>query len=104
MWLANQTRPDISNAERAIANYAPPPKLVHWKAARNNLEYMKTTTSDDAITFQRSSGQELVVCADATYASSSTIRKYWSGGIVMCGNATAQCGFLDAEGHNALLK
>ena len=30
MWLANQTRPDILNAVRAVARYSHAPKLVHW--------------------------------------------------------------------------
>ena len=29
MWLANQTRPDISNAVRAVARFADTPKLKH---------------------------------------------------------------------------
>ena len=28
MWLANQTRPDISNAVRAVARFAHAPKLI----------------------------------------------------------------------------
>ena len=34
MWIANQTRPDISNAVRAIAWFSHDPKEVHVKAAR----------------------------------------------------------------------
>ena len=33
LWLANQTRPDLFNAVRAVARYSHSPKLVHWKAA-----------------------------------------------------------------------
>ena len=33
MWLANQTRPDILNAVRAVARHSHSLKLVHWKAA-----------------------------------------------------------------------
>ena len=29
MWLANQTRPDILNAVRAVARYSHAPKLLH---------------------------------------------------------------------------
>ena len=32
MWLANQTRPDISNAVGAVARLAHAPKHKHWKA------------------------------------------------------------------------
>ena len=30
MWLVDQTRPDISNAVRAVARFAHDPKLKHW--------------------------------------------------------------------------
>ena len=33
MRLSTQTRPDISNAIRAVARYCASPKLVHWRAA-----------------------------------------------------------------------
>ena len=89
MWLANQTRPDISNAVRAVARYAHAPKLKHWKAAKGILEYLKVTSSY-GITFQRGSGLELVVYADAAYAPKDTRRKSVSGGIVMCGGAAVQ--------------
>ena len=31
--LAISTRPDISNAIRAVARYCSAPKIIHWKAA-----------------------------------------------------------------------
>ena len=40
MWLANQTRPDIANAVRAVARYANKPREVHWKTAIGILEYV----------------------------------------------------------------
>ena len=52
MWLANQTRPDILNAVRAVARYSKAPKLVHWKAALHILMYIRFTSSY-GITFQR---------------------------------------------------
>ena len=33
MWLANQTRPDIADAERAVTRYANKPREVHWRTA-----------------------------------------------------------------------
>ena len=33
MWLANQTRPDIANAVRAVARYANQPRELHWRTA-----------------------------------------------------------------------
>ena len=40
MWLANQTRPDIANAVRAVARYANQPREVHWRTALGILEYV----------------------------------------------------------------
>ena len=36
MWIANQTRPDISNAVRAVARHSHEPKKSHWKAAQKS--------------------------------------------------------------------
>ena len=82
MWLANQTRPDISNAVRAVARFAHAPKHKHWKAARGILEYLKVT-SGYGVTLQRGSALELIVYADAAYAPKETRRNSVSGGAVM---------------------
>ena len=86
MWLANQTRPDIANAVRAVARYAHSPRGVHWRTAIGILEYV-FSTSGFGITFQRGSGLELVAYADADYASKATDRRSVSGGVVMCAGA-----------------
>ena len=44
MWIANQTRPDISNAVRAVARHSHEPKKSHWKAAQKILNYLLETT------------------------------------------------------------
>ena len=89
MWLANQTRPDISNAVRAAARFAHTPKLKHWVAARGILEYLKVT-SGFGITLQRGSGLELMVYADAAYTPKDTKRKSVSGAAVMCRGTAIQ--------------
>ena len=38
MWLSISTRPDISNAVRAVARYCTAPTAIHWKAALGILE------------------------------------------------------------------
>ena len=40
-WVANQTRPDISNAVRAVARHSHEPKLKHWRAAAKILRYLR---------------------------------------------------------------
>ena len=43
MWITNQTRPDISNAVRAVARQSHEPKKSHWKAAQKILNYLLET-------------------------------------------------------------
>ena len=38
MWIANQTRPDIVNAVRAVARFSHDPKEVHVKAVRKIID------------------------------------------------------------------
>ena len=89
MWLSVSTRPDISNAVRAVARYCTAPRAIHWKAALGILEYINGT-SEYGITFQRgtSSSISLEVFADADYASKATDRRSVSGGVIMCGGAS----------------
>ena len=44
MWIANQARPDNSNAVRAVARHSHEPKKSHWKAAQKILNYLLETT------------------------------------------------------------
>ena len=55
MWLAHQSRPDISNVFRAVSGFSRNPKQRYWKAARGILEYLNATSSY-GVTFQRDSG------------------------------------------------
>ncbi|CAB1103089.1 unnamed protein product [Ectocarpus sp. CCAP 1310/34] len=43
MWIANQTRPDISNAMQAVARHSHEPKKSHWKAGQKILNYLLET-------------------------------------------------------------
>lgn len=88
MWLANQTRPDILNAVRAVARYSAAPKLLHWQAALHIVMYIKST-STYGITFQRglSDGVQLELYVDADYAHEANDRRSVSGGVIMCAGA-----------------
>ena len=86
VWLANQTRPDITNAVRAVARYANQPREVHWRTAIGILENV-FSSSDFGTTFQKGSGLDLVAFADADYASKATERRSVSGGVIMCAGA-----------------
>ena len=43
MWIASQTRPDISNAVRAVARHSHEPNRSHWKAAQKILNSLLET-------------------------------------------------------------
>ena len=43
--VANQTRPDIANAVRAVARYTKKPREVHWRTTIGNLEYVLAASS-----------------------------------------------------------
>ena len=84
------TRPDISNAVRAVARYCTAPRDIHWKAALGILEYIISETREYGITFQRGalSSISLEVFADIDYASKATGRRSVLGGAIMCGGAS----------------
>ena len=61
------TRPDITNAVRAVAHYAHEPTERLWKAITKILPYLNGTKSL-GITYVRVSGLSIDVYADADYA------------------------------------
>ena len=93
MWIANQTRPDIANAVRAIARFSHDPKPIHFKAAQKILEYLNAT-SDLRPTSRRNSGLgsvqlefDLETYVEADYAHKAEDRRSVSGTAVCCGGA-----------------
>ena len=94
MWVANQTRPDIANAVRAVARVSHDPKKTHWKAARKILDYLRAT-AHLGLTYRRGDGLDVgvgydlgvEVYVDADYASKATYRRSVSGAVVTCGGA-----------------
>ena len=88
MWLANQTRPDILSAVRAVARYSHAPKRLHWQAAMHVLMYVRFTSSF-GITFQRGmvGGDHMKLFVDSDFASKATDRRSVSGAVVMFAGA-----------------
>ena len=88
MWLANQTRPDMLNAVRAVARYSHAPKRLHWQAAMHVLMYVRFTSSF-GITFQRGmvGGDRMELFVDSDFASKATDRRSVSGAVVMFAGA-----------------
>ena len=92
LWIANQTRPDIANVVRAIAQFLHDPKPIHYKAAQKILGYTNAT-SDLGLTFRRDSDSgsvqlefDLETYVDANYAHKAG-RRSVSGVAVSCGGA-----------------
>ena len=84
MWLSTMTRPDITNAVRAVARYAHKPTERLWQAIMKILSYLNGTRSL-GITYVRGSGLSLNVYADADYASKENDRRSVSGVAVTLG-------------------
>eukprot|EP00903_Cladosiphon_okamuranus_P006849 g6671.t1 len=58
MWIASQTRVDISNAVRAVARRSHEPKKSHWKAAQKILNYL-LEMAHLAVKFKRDSSVDV---------------------------------------------
>ncbi|CAB1112906.1 unnamed protein product [Ectocarpus sp. CCAP 1310/34] len=84
MWIANQTRPDISNAVRAVARHSHEPKKSHWKAAQKILNYL-LETAHLTLKFKpdNSVDASTLVYVDADFASKANDRRSVSGAIVL---------------------
>ena len=97
IWLSISTHPDISNAVRAVARYCTAPRVIHWKAALDMLEYVEGT-NEYIITSQRGTLSSILlkVFADAEYASKATGRRWVSSRAIMCGG-TSVCWFPRAQ-------
>ena len=72
------TRPDITNAERAVTRYAHEPTKKLWQAIMKILSYLNGTKRL-GITYVRGSGLSLNVYADADYVNNDNDRRSVSG-------------------------
>ena len=78
MWLSTMTRPDITNAVRAVARYAHEPTERLWQAITEILSYLNGTKSLGII-YVRGLGLSLNVYADTDYAKMEIDRRSVSG-------------------------
>ena len=74
MWLSTMTRPDITNAVRAVARYAHKPSERFLQAILKILSYLNGT-KNLSITYVRGSGLSLKVYADADYTNKNNARR-----------------------------
>ena len=80
------TRPDIADADQAVARHSHNPCDRHWVAVEKILDYLNATW-DPGITYERGSRLSSTVFADADYTSKATGRHSISGVAVMVGDA-----------------
>ena len=89
MWLSTMTRPDISNAVRAVARHSHDPTDRHRKAVLKIMGYLHGT-SDVGLAFLMGSGLDLAVYSGADYADKSNDRRSVLGtGITLGGVAVS---------------
>ena len=86
VWLSTMTRPDISNAVRAVARHYHNPTDRHWKAVLKIMAYLHGTTGV-GLTFVTGSGLDLTAYSDADYADKSNDRRSVSGTVLTLGGA-----------------
>lgn len=98
LGVANQTRPDIANAVRAVARFSRDPETVHWKAAQRfyTLCGPRHTWALHIVrrivwTGTWSCVLDLGVHVDADYASKATYRGSVPGVPVICGGSPVAC-------------
>ena len=79
MWIANQRRPDISNAVRAVARHSHEPEKSHWKAAQKILNYL-LEMAHLTLKFNKEATVDVgtLVDVDADFASKATCLLYTS--------------------------
>ena len=94
MWVANQTRPDIANAVRAIARFCHDPKPIHHKATQTILEYLNSTPDLGPKPIRRDNDLasvqldfDLETYVDVDYGHKAEDRRSVSGVAVCCGGA-----------------
>ena len=86
MWLSTMTRPDVSNAVRAVARRFHNPTDRRWEAVPKIMANVHGTRGMGLI-FVRGSGLDLTSYSDADYADKSTDRRSVSGTVITLGGA-----------------
>ena len=89
MWLSTKTRPDISNAVRAVARHSHNLTDRHLKAVLKIMAYLHGTRGT-GLTFVRGSGLDLTAYSDADYADKFNDRRLVSGTVITLGGCGRQ--------------
>ena len=84
MYLANNTRPDISFSVNLLARYSSCPTKRHWNGVKHILRYLRGTM-DMGLYYSNSSKEELIGYADAGYLSDPHKGRSQTGYLFTCG-------------------
>ena len=86
MGLVVMSRPDITNAVRAVSRHSNSSAERHWKAVLQIVRCL-LGTKDLSLTFEWGSGLDISVFADANYAEKADDRRSMSGVAVTVGKS-----------------
>ena len=78
MYLANNTRPDITFAVNLLARFSSDPTKRHWDGIKHLLRYLRETI-DMGLFFPNNSKSQLVGYADAGYLSEPHVGRSQTG-------------------------
>lgn len=85
LWIANISKPDISNAAGEVVRYSNDSAARYWEAVRKDLSSLMSTRQL-RITFCGGTPDKLQAFADPLYAPQSDDRRSTSGGVlIFCG-------------------
>jgi hypothetical protein len=68
LYLANNTRPDITFAVNLLARYSAAPTMFHWNGVKDVLRYLQGTP-DLGLFYLKNQDLSLIGYADAGYLS-----------------------------------
>ena len=85
MFLANQTRPDISFAVNLLARHSAQPTIRHWNGIKRIMRYLQGTI-DMGLYFPNNTDKTLVGYADAGYLSDPDDAKSQTGYVFLHGS------------------
>ena len=87
MYLANQTRPDISFAMNFLARHSSQPTIRHWNGIKRIMRYLQGTM-DMGLFFLNYTDHTVTGYADAGYLSDPNNTKSQTGYVFLYGSTT----------------
>ncbi len=89
LYLANMTRPDLSNAVRELGRVGGDPAFRHWRSLQHVMRYI-SATKEHGLLFEKQQDEiiDLIGYSDADFAGDTTSRKSCTGYVIKLGTAT----------------